>query len=220
MSEDSGIDPVATVDDSALANDVWCERCGYNLRGLGRDGDCPECGGSILQSLRSRVGMTKRELTSLVVRLFVLWRLLAYQYDARGVMIRFVRHGIDFRLLTAVATAVLYASLLGLLWWKAGWISRRLFERDGPLIAGTSPGAREIAAVAVASLGILYAMSGMTMAALRIIEFVIVPSSYTSILSYALIRAVAKIVVGSVLFLCSGWIGRIVVVLPGAKVEG
>jgi len=35
-----------------LQEDVACTRCGYNLRGLTREGLCPECGTPILQSVR------------------------------------------------------------------------------------------------------------------------------------------------------------------------
>jgi hypothetical protein len=35
-----------------LAADVTCRRCGYNLRGLGRDQACPECGTGIAWSIR------------------------------------------------------------------------------------------------------------------------------------------------------------------------
>jgi hypothetical protein len=35
----------------ALDQDLSCAACGYNLRGLRRDGRCPECGGSIARSI-------------------------------------------------------------------------------------------------------------------------------------------------------------------------
>lgn len=35
----------------ALAQDVPCLRCGYNLRGLNVDGQCPECGARIRRTL-------------------------------------------------------------------------------------------------------------------------------------------------------------------------
>ena len=35
----------------AIEQDVKCRECGYNLRGLGSTGTCPECGGAISFSL-------------------------------------------------------------------------------------------------------------------------------------------------------------------------
>ncbi|MAE64038.1 MAG: hypothetical protein CMJ18_07160 [Phycisphaeraceae bacterium] len=37
--------------------DVACRGCGYNLRGLGFDRGCPECGAPIAMSLRRRFEM-------------------------------------------------------------------------------------------------------------------------------------------------------------------
>ena len=37
--------------DGFIACDVPCQRCGYNLRGLRREGRCPECGGPVKVSL-------------------------------------------------------------------------------------------------------------------------------------------------------------------------
>jgi len=39
-------------DQGAIASDLPCLDCGYNLRGLARDGACPECGRSIADALR------------------------------------------------------------------------------------------------------------------------------------------------------------------------
>jgi len=49
--------PATTVDATGrhvLAVDIFCIRCGYNLRGLLRETVCPECGGQIERSLHGR----------------------------------------------------------------------------------------------------------------------------------------------------------------------
>lgn len=38
---------------------AYCHRCGYSLRGLPDDGACPECGHSILESLRAPPDLTQ-----------------------------------------------------------------------------------------------------------------------------------------------------------------
>ena len=43
--------PVRLDDQGRLAEDVFCHNCDYNLRGLPRDGRCPECGEAIEPSL-------------------------------------------------------------------------------------------------------------------------------------------------------------------------
>jgi hypothetical protein len=42
---------VAAVPPSNLEIDVPCTRCGYNLRGLGPEGNCPECGAAVAVSI-------------------------------------------------------------------------------------------------------------------------------------------------------------------------
>jgi hypothetical protein len=44
-------DPVMTDQDGSIAIDVPCVSCGYNLRGLTRDGNCPECSTPIESSV-------------------------------------------------------------------------------------------------------------------------------------------------------------------------
>jgi hypothetical protein len=41
---------------AAIAHNVACNQCGYNLRGLARTGNCPECHASIAASLEAVVG--------------------------------------------------------------------------------------------------------------------------------------------------------------------
>jgi hypothetical protein len=49
----SAAEPVAEQPSPSDADDeVRCLRCEYRLRGLGRDGNCPECGAPIEQSRR------------------------------------------------------------------------------------------------------------------------------------------------------------------------
>jgi len=54
-SDDSippAVNPAAVIDDDGrLACDAACGECGYNLRGLGTGGRCPECGAPIAASL-------------------------------------------------------------------------------------------------------------------------------------------------------------------------
>lgn len=40
---------------TTVAADMPCRRCGYNLRGLPRTGQCPECSASVARSLRGNV---------------------------------------------------------------------------------------------------------------------------------------------------------------------
>src|SRR5215208_5925253 len=37
--------------ETVVKQDTACVRCGYNLRTLGREGKCPECGASVAASL-------------------------------------------------------------------------------------------------------------------------------------------------------------------------
>lgn len=48
---------------TGLDHDLTCVTCGYNLRGLRRDGRCPECGGTIARSIEeAQRGVTLAEL--------------------------------------------------------------------------------------------------------------------------------------------------------------
>jgi hypothetical protein len=49
-------DPPATIDD-----DVQCVHCGYNLRTMPVDGDCPECGAPVEETLHPPKTMSPRE---------------------------------------------------------------------------------------------------------------------------------------------------------------
>jgi len=46
---------VTPEDQTPIGQDVLCVSCGYNLRGLSADGDCPECGAAIRGSLRGNL---------------------------------------------------------------------------------------------------------------------------------------------------------------------
>ena len=53
MSETRGRIPFVAYDaDGRIGQDLACLECGYNLRGLLDDGQCPECGASVHQSAR------------------------------------------------------------------------------------------------------------------------------------------------------------------------
>jgi hypothetical protein len=49
MSEDRAI---AIADYTLVGEDLSCAKCGYNLRTLGRGGNCPECGTAVAETLR------------------------------------------------------------------------------------------------------------------------------------------------------------------------
>jgi len=49
--EDESADGEHAEHDESLTEDLPCVRCGYNLRGLKAEGNCPECGASVGKSL-------------------------------------------------------------------------------------------------------------------------------------------------------------------------
>ena len=56
--------------------DIKCLVCGYNLRGLGRAGRCPECGTPILEALRAR-RVVRYKWSAILVLLLSVGALLA-----------------------------------------------------------------------------------------------------------------------------------------------
>ena len=64
MNEPMTDGPVSTL--RTLDGDVPCTRWGYNLRGLGPRGRCPECGAGIGRSMRAEANRLARRRTMLV----------------------------------------------------------------------------------------------------------------------------------------------------------
>jgi hypothetical protein len=86
--------PSAAPDDAGhIVDDQICRRCGYNLRGLRRDGRCPECGTAVALSLEG--DLLRYADPRWVERL------------ARGS--RFILNGLSAALVCAIATGVLSA---------------------------------------------------------------------------------------------------------------
>ncbi|MEE9131232.1 MAG: hypothetical protein V3T84_14525 [Phycisphaerales bacterium] len=78
-SQEPGTIAVALDQDGRLAEDVACRHCGYNLRGLALDGQCPECEMAIEKTLHAFLlrfcdpvwlGRLRSGLTLLIVAIF------------------------------------------------------------------------------------------------------------------------------------------------------
>ena len=79
VSQEPGTVAVALDQDGRLAEDVPCRHCGYNLRGLALDGQCPECEMAIEKTLHAFLlrfcdpvwlGRLRSGLTLLIVAIF------------------------------------------------------------------------------------------------------------------------------------------------------
>ena len=49
--------PVSSDASESVTADLACVGCGYNLRGLRRAGDCPECGKPVAETIKARAGL-------------------------------------------------------------------------------------------------------------------------------------------------------------------
>ena len=47
--------------DNRIDQDLHCVHCGYNLRTLAKDGDCPECGAPVEETIHPPQTMSPRE---------------------------------------------------------------------------------------------------------------------------------------------------------------
>lgn len=138
----------------ALAEDLICLTCGYNLRGLSRSSGCPECGLKILNTVVARQGMTKRELAALAFRVSAFWFLFQtiqtyYQYGQFG-----------FLPWLAIITFVPALIMIGFLWFKAPWLAKLTIKSDGPITLSGRLMAHQLMSVALGIIGVLYLLYG------------------------------------------------------------
>ena len=156
--------------DAAITVDVFCPRCGYNLRGL-TGGTCPECGDDVsaVRSSRSVIPWTYRKSKSEPRRTFRLTPSASLAFFKTAWMVMFARR----RLCLEISRDASLADARAFRRWVVGlaWLP---FLGAGAILvlsclAGTSKGpmwihefAVEVWPVAVLVLGALLGLAAMT----------------------------------------------------------
>jgi predicted RNA-binding Zn-ribbon protein involved in translation (DUF1610 family) len=141
------------------ADDMMCLACGYNLRGLSGDGNCPECGHSIQRTIVARQGMTKRELAALAFRITALWMLLATIINHAQIWQYYLRQWTQS--IVMILMLGLVCALLGLLWWKSDVLAKKAIVTDGPLSLDGRIVSEQIMAAAFGIIGVQYLIYGI-----------------------------------------------------------
>ena len=137
-----------------------CLSCGYNLRGLNRKSDCPECGFSIEKTLIARNGMTKRDLAMLAFRVIAVWMIVDEIAETVP--------GYNFFRIDSLAAAIrliiwlLVLAILAALWWKAPWLAKKAVPNDGPITIGRMWRDKDVMALAMSALGIVLMTWGVS----------------------------------------------------------
>lgn len=205
----------ASSDAHTTADDLMCLVCGYNLRGLVRDGHCPECGHSILRTIVVRQGMTKRELAALAFRVVALWFLLKTLTEILQVW-RFL-NGDWLELLLTVSLIGTVVGLLALVWWKAEMLARQTIKTDGPISLSGRILPHQIMSVALGIIGIIYLIDGVAGVGRILAAFLIdVDDLY---IRASLIYVAMDLLIGGVLLIGAGRLSQFVMWLRTVGIQ-
>ncbi len=189
-----------------IADDVMCLTCGYNLRGLSRASDCPECGFRIIRTLMARQGMTQRELATLAFRVASLWYLLKVLFEIlqgwRYLFGDWLQQG-----LTLLMAGVVIG-LLAITWWKAEVLARLAIRNDGPVSLSGRILPSQIMSVALGIIGVLYIIYGVT-GAIWILMSILIDMN-NEYMSTSLVNSVLNLFTGCVILFGATRIARFV----------
>ncbi len=148
----------AVPDRNSISEDLMCLSCGYNLRGLARRGDCPECGLPITQTILARQGMTKRELTALAFRVSA----LCYAFSTLADLVELFRFG-RIPWWYTLLTWLFGLGVMGLLfvvWSKAALLAKLTVRTDGPITLSGRLNSDQVMSVALGIIGVIYIIRG------------------------------------------------------------
>ena len=199
---------------------INCLACGYSLRGLPIDGNCPECGTAVATSIGSAFLFRRREIVVLTCRLLAIWLIVviaATLADTLGTIASILTasswQGPDVWPWIAGRGVVIaiYVGTAAVLWRGAGWFGRRIFATDGPVGLGpnVSHGTlrSDLEAVALAAVGIYLFVDGMAfLTAVVLGDAAYVTASGT--INSGVVDPVIRAIVGALLLIRAGTIGR------------
>lgn len=145
---------------------VACLGCGYDLRGLDDDGDCPECGHPVAESREApkRV-VTRREFAIIVIRMMALWLVMQMMFSLIGFAQQLVSLASGSSGPTEFAEAgvagILVLSLTGALWHWAPAIASRMVPHDGRAFDGSFYGPDVVLRLGCVLLGLYFVVTGV-----------------------------------------------------------